>query len=246
MNIIKELVEVPEISHNLPPIPVLPGTEGWKQVLIKECGESLVPIESHPKILVEPVYYLRGIKGAVEKMYTREAVILRLQTVAERLPFGLALLIWDARRPVGCQEGLFESFKTQLEKNHPDWDGERLLGETQRYVSLPSVNPNRPSPHNTGGAVDLTLADGNGQPLPMGTDFDDFSPRAGTLFFEGNAAVLSPEEFLARDNRRRLFWLMKEAGFTNYPEEWWHFDYGNQFWGKQTGEIAIYGPISPR
>jgi len=23
---------------------------------------------------------------------------------------------------------------------------------------------------------------------------------------------------------------MTSAGFTNYPEEWWHFDFGNSFW----------------
>lgn len=34
---------------------------------------------------------------------------------------------------------------------------------------------------------------------------------------------------------------MTQAGFTNYPEVWWHYDFGNQFWGKITGEKAKYG-----
>ena len=36
---------------------------------------------------------------------------------------------------------------------------------------------------------------------------------------------------------------MIEQGFTSYAEEWWHFDYGDQFWGSITGQDAIYGPI---
>ena len=33
---------------------------------------------------------------------------------------------------------------------------------------------------------------------------------------------------------------MAYAGFTNYPEEIWHFDRGNQFDGARTGAIAIW------
>ena len=33
---------------------------------------------------------------------------------------------------------------------------------------------------------------------------------------------------------------MLQAGFTNLPTEWWHFDYGNKFWAFYTGNDAIY------
>jgi hypothetical protein len=33
---------------------------------------------------------------------------------------------------------------------------------------------------------------------------------------------------------------MNAAGFACYEEEAWHFDYGNQFWGKKKGQPAIY------
>ena len=42
-------------------------------------------------------------------------------------------------------------------------------------------------------------------------------------------------------NRRLLFNAMVDQGFTNYSEEWWHFDYGNQFWALINGVHAIYG-----
>lgn len=234
----------PELDLNLTnpnflyPIPPLAKMDGWKEISIHECGEPLISLNGIPGILVEPVYFRQQISGAIETMCVREEVAARLNEVVKRLPGGLCILVWDAWRPVECQEGLFESFKTQLRRDHLDWNKERLLEETQKYVSLPSNNPARPSPHNTGGAIDLTLANEKGQPLPMGTKFDDFTPKSGTLYFEMNS-----EDQEAKNNRRLLYWLMKAAEFTNYPEEWWHFDFGNQFWGKQTEEDAFYGPV---
>lgn len=115
---------------------------------------------------------------------------------------------------------------------------------TQTYVSLPSTNPTRPSPHNTGGAVDLTLAYEDGSQAPMGTEFDDFSVRAATAYFE-NKSGLTGQEKEFRDNRRILFYALTQVGFTNYREEWWHFDYGNQFWATQNKSHAIYGRAIP-
>jgi hypothetical protein len=34
-----------------------------------------------------------------------------------------------------------------------------------------------------------------------------------------------------------------KAGFKNYEEEWWHFDYGNQRWSLYTNKPAIYGGV---
>ena len=37
---------------------------------------------------------------------------------------------------------------------------------------------------------------------------------------------------------------MTEAGFQNYEEEWWHYDYGNVTWARKAHkQQAIYGPI---
>ena len=45
-------------------------------------------------------------------------------------------------------------------------------------------------------------------------------------------------------NRCILFHSMKEAGFQNYEEEWWHYDYGNVTWARKAHKLqAIYGPI---
>jgi D-alanyl-D-alanine dipeptidase len=81
--------------------------------------------------------------------------------------------------------------------------------------------------------VDLTLGDGDGRPLDLGTGFDAFVPEAGARAMEELPGPV-------RDLRRLLFWVMAEQGFTAYAEEWWHFDLGDQFWGLATGRPARY------
>ncbi|MDN6180573.1 MAG: D-alanyl-D-alanine dipeptidase, partial [Halomonas subglaciescola] len=112
-----------------------------------------------------------------------------------------------------------------------------LTTHTREFVSLPSRAPHAPSPHLTGGAVDVTLCDSDGLPLDMGTRFDEAVP-------ESHAAALEGQPFCqARENRRLLYHAMGAQGFTNLPSEWWHFDYGDQLWAHYRGESqALYGP----
>jgi D-alanyl-D-alanine dipeptidase len=77
------------------------------------------------------------------------------------------------------------------------------------------ADPRRGSPHSRGVAVDLTLIDGAGEPLEMGTGFDDLRPLA----YHASLAV-SPE---AQRNRALLLGLMTAAGWDFYRNEWWHY-----------------------
>ncbi len=108
----------------------------------------------------------------------------------------------------------------------------------RQFVSYPDENPLKPFVHSTGGALDLNIVDCNGQELDMGTDFDDFTSNAYTSAFENR------KTFEAFENRRMLFDVMISAGFTNYPSEWWHYDYGDLFWAVETGtDCAMYGGV---
>jgi D-alanyl-D-alanine dipeptidase len=51
----------------------------------------------------------------------------------------------------------------------------------------------------------------------MGTDFDDFSPRATAFATDGVSTQ-------AQANRARLRAAMSAGGLTVYSGEWWHFD----------------------
>ncbi|HWK45388.1 MAG TPA: D-alanyl-D-alanine dipeptidase [Stellaceae bacterium] len=77
------------------------------------------------------------------------------------------------------------------------------------------ADPRRGSPHSRGVAVDLTLLDGTGRMLDMGTGFDAFTP----LSHHGNIEV-SPD---AQRNRFLLMGIMTTAGWDFYRNEWWHY-----------------------
>jgi D-alanyl-D-alanine dipeptidase len=116
----------------------------------------------------------------------------------------------------------------------------------EKYWAAPSAGGASPSPHSTGGAVDLTLRfRATGQPLFMGGLFDDVTEDAWTDAFEQKPiGSMSDEE--ARANRRILYWVMAEAGFANNPTEWWHYSWGDQMWAKLRGEpAALYGACDP-
>ena len=36
---------------------------------------------------------------------------------------------------------------------------------------------------------------------------------------------------------------MLEAGFTNLPSEWWHFEYGDKNWSAVVDKPALYDGI---
>ena len=88
------------------------------------------------------------------------------------------------------------------------------------YVSNPA---NGGGLHNYGLAVDLTIIDEKGEPLPMGTPFDFFGDAAHTTNEEAllDSGRITRPEF---ENRRLLRRLMKQAGFRSIPYEWWHFN----------------------
>jgi D-alanyl-D-alanine dipeptidase len=106
---------------------------------------------------------------------------------------GLGLRIFDAYRPSEAQWKLW---------NHtPDPD---FLAD-----------PRRGSPHSRGAAVELTLIDGAGAELDMGTGFDAFTP----LSHHASTAVSA----VAQRNRLLLLGLMTAAGWDFYRNEWWHY-----------------------
>lgn len=117
----------------------------------------------------------------------------------------LTLLIWDAARPLSIQRKMHK----------------RVAGTPQRiYVANPN---NGPGMHNLGAAVDITLADTLGNPLPMGTPFDHFGKEANTnrekqLVAEGK---ITQQEY---DNRLMLRRLLRKQGLQTIASEWWHFN----------------------
>jgi D-alanyl-D-alanine dipeptidase len=126
--------------------------------------------------------------------------------------------------------------------------GEALTREVERYWAAPTHDDASPAPHATGAAVDLTLRWRHGEPLWMGSIFDDAAEIAHRDRFEFvGRSILCFSDEEARANRRLLHWVMTEEGFAGHPEEWWHFSWGDQLWSALTGAgPAFYSLIEPK
>jgi D-alanyl-D-alanine dipeptidase len=211
--------------------------EGWRDVTIRECGEALVEVSQRHRVFVSPAYWLRGYESALESVLLRAGALDRVELAAARLPAGLALLVWDGWRPVALQRVLYDDYREEIARSSGR-SGSALDSLVEMFVSAPSEEPLHPSPHLTGGAVDLTLATADGTPIDMGGGFDELSARSATAFYDGGA---SADERVYAERRELLVTAMESAEFTNLPSEWWHFDFGDQFWGHLTQRDAVYG-----
>jgi D-alanyl-D-alanine dipeptidase len=122
---------------------------------------------------------------------------------------GYVLVFWDCYRPHAVQVRMFKIVP------NPDW-----VARPGPYATS----------HEAGRSVDVTLArrttGGSCGParrvrnhclLPMGTGFDNFTPRAYAFATGGVGPA-------AQANRGLLRRAMNRGGLTVYVGEWWHFD----------------------
>lgn len=218
------------------PMPRLVQPAGWRDIAIEPVDEQLVPVaDLGPRVIEDPRYFAMGLPGSLPRCWVRGELGQRLVRAADSLPDGLMLLVWDGWRSIETQSALFEAYVEDLALQYPDLSRAELEQVARPYVTPPDPGHHAPPPHLTGGAVDLTLATSDGEELDLGTGFDAFVPEAG-------AAALEDIPLPARDNRRLLFHALTAQGLSAYVEEWWHFDFGNQFWGAVTGGTPRYGP----
>ncbi|WP_269410362.1 M15 family metallopeptidase [Lentibacillus daqui] len=211
-----------------------------ESIPIRENGDKLVALSQlSEKIVVKPHYFHANIPGSINECYLRSRAADRLIQASERLPSHHFFVVLDAWRPYEVQLELYQRLKKKLQLK--GYKGNRLDKELSQYVDKPSKDPSKPSNHLTGGAIDLVIATKQ-RILDFGTSFDEFTEKAHTDFYE-KKADLSDQETIFRNNRRLLKGIMENAGFTNFKNEWWHYDYGNQNWAFSTGSIAYYNRI---
>jgi zinc D-Ala-D-Ala dipeptidase len=121
-----------------------------------------------------------------------------------------SLIVYDAVRPLHIQQKM--------------WDlVEMPVAEKGKYLS----NPSKGSVHNYGAAVDLSIVDGNGEALDMGTDYDFFGEESHPAK-EAEMLKAGKINQVHIDNRKILRNAMRKAGFSNIPAEWWHFNSCNR------------------
>ena len=143
---------------------------------------------------------------------TNEAAEALKEAADEFRALGYRVMIFDAYRPQSAVRHFVrwsedqDDIRMQAEF-YPEFRKKSLLVD-QGYIA-------RNSAHCRGSAIDMTLADLDGNPLDMGTGFDYFGKRAW-YGAKGITAEQAASQALLRD-------VMKRHGFKPFDHEWWHF-----------------------
>ncbi len=124
--------------------------------------------------------------------------------ILEKQKPGWSFIVFDALRPHSVQWIMWNRVKDTPQR---------------KYVANAEIG----SPHNYGMALDISLLDGKGKELDMGTGFDSFTdlsePRMEEEFLK--EGKLTKKQY---ENRLILRKVMTEAGFLQLSHEWWHYN----------------------
>lgn len=239
----------------------------WRNISIKENGECLVLV---PEECKHPFYAIDLKLSDDQTIYLREQVLNRFLLARTFLrEYGYDLIVYDGWRSVCLQTRLFwyymklftvdkfslgDAFKlcqtpSDIEKTFlmlPQSTQVALKEANRSYVSWPSVDPLCPSPHATGGAIDVWLYK-NGTPVNLGIPFDWMQDEAGAFYhLKRNRKKFVPNDKQISYHRNLMIYAMIKAGFTCYGPEVWHFNFGNQMDALVKGGDACYSYIEPK
>ena len=197
------------------------------RVKVKECGEELQEVETKKyRIIVD--------KRMKEPIFLRKSVCEKIYKLAEDLlKENLRIKIYDAYRSKEEQEQSWKKRLEETKKENPGLPPE----EIERLTNLKVANPKdlkNVGGHQTGGAIDLTITDLDGNELDMGTKYEEYNENTKTYSKNINSNVIK--------NREILLNKMQKLGFANFPAEWWHFCYGDKMWAAyKSKKAAFYG-----
>ena len=212
------------------PEPEFISDEEIMKIPIEDNGEELVNLREYNKdIIIDIEEESKSAQNLPDDVcFVRETMALMLSKAQSLLPTNLRLKIIDGFRPMSAQKKIYSQVFEELKSKNPDLSDKNLEKETDKFVANPKIVPF----HTTGGAVDLTLADAEGNELDLGIPLNTISDKSFT-----NSQDISKE---AKRNRNILIETMKDAGFVNYPLEFWHWSYGDRYWAAKNKTTSIY------
>jgi D-alanyl-D-alanine dipeptidase len=189
----------------------------------QENFEPLVDISQlHPKILIGRPHTIPWV---------RQQVAERLYKVAESMPGHINLVVTEAWRPLERQQRIYDWFMRWAKESFPDAPASTHRRLVNRFCA--PTNSKAPPGHCTGGAVDVLLADSQGELIDLSAPYDRFV--AAPTFTYG----LAPE---ANEHRMLLYENMVAQGFSNCRDEYWHYSFGDAGWAVRLGfDECIYG-----
>tara|TARA_Y100000310_G_C20486350_1_gene717048 strand:+ start:276 stop:929 length:654 start_codon:yes stop_codon:yes gene_type:complete len=197
---------------------------------IEDNGEQLVNLRDYNKdIIIDIEEESKSAQKLPEDTcFVRENVAVMISKAQSLLPPNTKLKIIDGFRPMEAQKKIYAQVFEEIKTRNQNFSDKEVEKETDKIVANPKIVPF----HTTGGAVDLTLADASGNELDLGIPVNSISDKSFT-----DASDLSKE---ARKNRDLLIKTMKDAGFVNYPLEFWHWSHGDRYWAAEHKTTSIY------
>jgi len=208
---------------------------------VRECGERMVDLvealsrDGVPHSLSETTFHAAcgPYAGKPRIFWCRAGVADRFSQFA-RGCLGAEVVphLEDVFRPREVQAGLYQRRYRLIRDEHPHWSKEQVRDETNAKTA---PTPFRAA-HMGGAAIDVTLRDLGGKPLPLGNAY----PVGGCATVLAFPYVTAPEWFT-----RVLFeGLATLAGLVPYPGEDWHVSFGDSLAALLTGAPKIqYGAI---
>ena len=180
-----------------------------EEIGLQNVAEAIPGVEVY-MVYATPYNFMgRVLYEGLDEAYLVPEAVEKLRKANELLRkkrLDLHLVVYDAARPRSIQEQMWKVVEGT---------------ELQDFVA----NPNRRGggPHNYGIAVDVTLVDCAGHPLPMGSEYDYFGDRSRV---DLEQQLLAKGEITYRELQNRLLLreVMTEAGWKIDRAEWWHFN----------------------
>jgi D-alanyl-D-alanine dipeptidase len=196
------------------------------RIPIRENGEPLVDIRhTCPYVVLRP--------GCLP--YLRVTTARMLNEAQASLPAGYRFSVSTALRTLEMQSSMYWRNYNRLHEEKPHLPTSALRRITNKYFAPPDAKA--PPGHTTGGAIDVGL---------LGPDFnsrDMIAPTSGWEAAYTWSDKIGPE---ARQHRSIIIKALRDVGFSNCRDEWWHWSYGDNAWSVRTGvDFAVYGLIAP-
>ena len=180
-----------------------------ERIGLQNVGEEIPGIEVY-MVYATPYNFMGRVlyKGLDEAYLVPEAMekLKKANELLRKKRLDLHLVVYDAARPRSIQEQMWKVVENT---------------ELQDFVANP--NKSGGGPHNYGVAVDVTLVDCTGHPIPLGSEYDYFGDRSRV---DLEVQLIESGEINQRElkNRQLLREVMTEAGWLVEPSEWWHFN----------------------
>ena len=180
-----------------------------EQIGLQNVAKEIPGVEVY-MVYATPYNFMgRVLYEGLDEAYLVPEAVEKLRKANELLRkkrLDLHLVVYDAARPRSIQQLMWNVVENT---------------ELQDFVANP--NKSGGGPHNYGVAVDVTLVDCTGHPIPMGSEYDYFGDRSRV---DLEAELIERGEITHREllNRQLLREIMTEAGWLVEPSEWWHFN----------------------